>query len=554
MFKNVTSQKVALFAFDTTSGAPKTGDSANITPYVSKDYGTVTVLGTTTATEMDATNAKGWYSFVLTQGETNGDALLFTAKSSTSNITLVGSLIFTTPANFSTLSIDSNGRVDVIKLAGTTQTARDIGTSVLLSTGTGTGQLDFTSGVVKVNVTQLLGTAWLTPSTAGTPDVNTIKIGGTTQTARDIGASVLLSTGTGTGQLDFTSGVVKTNVTQLLGTAWLTPGTAGTPDVNTLKIGGTTQTARDIGASVLLSAGTGTGQLDFTSGVVKANATQWLGGTIPAVNVTGVPLVDLKYTLGTISPATAGSVRADSVTGAVGSVTGLTASNLDTTVSSRMATYTQPTGFLAVTFPSGTLANTTNITAGTITTTTNLTNAATAGDFTSTMKTSLNNSTPASITGAVGSVTGAVGSVTGLTASNLDTTVSSRMATYTQPTGFLAATFPSGTLSNTTNITAGTITTASNLTTNNDKTGYALTSGERNSISDAMLDRDMSTGTDSGSTSVRTVRQALRFLRNKWAISGGTLTVSKEDDSTTSWTSTLTTDPTANPVITSDPA
>jgi hypothetical protein len=69
----------------------------------------------------------------------------------------------------------------------------------------------------------------------------------------------------------------------------------------------------------------------------------------------------------------------------------------------------------------------------------------------------------ASVTGAVGSVTGAVGSVTGLTASNLDTTISSRMATYTQPTGFLAATFPA-TVASTTNITAGTITTVTNLT------------------------------------------------------------------------------------------
>ena len=60
---------------------------------------------------------------------------------------------------------------------------------------------------------------------------------------------------------------------------------------------------------------------DPTAAVFAANTTQWLGGTIPSVNVTGVPLVDLKYTLGTISPATAGSVRADSVTGAVGSVT-----------------------------------------------------------------------------------------------------------------------------------------------------------------------------------------------------------------------------------------
>jgi hypothetical protein len=41
-------------------------------------------------------------------------------------------------------------------------------------------------------------------------------------------------------------------------------------------------------------------------------------------------------------------------------------------------------------------------------------------------------------------------------------------------------------------------------------------------VADAILNRDMSTGTDSGSTTVRTVRQALRFLRNKWSISGTT--------------------------------
>jgi hypothetical protein len=71
---------------------------------------------------------------------------------------------------------------------------------------------------------------------------------------------------------------------------------------------------------------------------------------------------------------------------------------------------------------------------------------------------------------------------------------------------------------------------------------------------DALLDRDMSLGTDSGGTTVRTVRQALRFLRNKWAISGSTLTIYKEDDTASSWTSALTTTPGANPVTTSDPA
>lgn len=79
-----------------------------------------------------------------------------------------------------------------------------------------------------------------------------------------------------------------------------------------------------------------------------------------------------------------------------------------------------------------------------------------------------------------------VNAVTGLTASNLDTTISSRMATYTQPTGFLAATFPTGTVANTTNITAGTITTATNLTTNNDKTGYGLSAAAVQAIWDAL--------------------------------------------------------------------
>lgn len=77
------------------------------------------------------------------------------------------------------------------------------------------------------------------------------------------------------------------------------------------------------------------------------------------------------------------------------------------------------TAAAGVTFPTS-VASPTNITAGTITTTTNLTNAPTAGDFTTAMKTSLNASTPASVTtvtgnvnGSVGSVFGAVGSVTG---------------------------------------------------------------------------------------------------------------------------------------------
>jgi hypothetical protein len=84
-----------------------------------------------------------------------------------------------------------------------------------------------------------------------------------------------------------------------------------------------------------------------------------------------------------------------------------------------------------------------------------------------------------------------------------------------------------------------------------DAAGVAPTAIEN---ADALLNRDMSTGTDSGSTTVRTVRQALRMLRNKWSITGTTMTVTKEDDATASWTSELTSDAAADPVTGSNPA
>jgi hypothetical protein len=78
--------------------------------------------------------------------------------------------------------------------------------------------------------------------------------------------------------------------------------------------------------------------------------------------------------------------------------------------------------------------------------------------------------------------------------------------------------------------------------------------GDMVAFADAILDRDMATGTDSGSSSVRTVRQALRVLRNKIDVSSGTMTVTKENDSTASWTAVVTTTPGADPVTGIDPA
>jgi hypothetical protein len=69
-------------------------------------------------------------------------------------------------------------------------------------------------------------------------------------------------------------------------------------------------------------------------------------------------------------------------------------------------------------------------------------------------------------------------------------------------------------------------------------------------IADAILKRDW---TSVSGEAARSVLNALRFLRNKWSISGTTLTVTEEDDSTSAWTASLTTDGGADPVTASDP-
>jgi hypothetical protein len=68
---------------------------------------------------------------------------------------------------------------------------------------------------------------------------------------------------------------------------------------------------------------------------------------------------------------------------------------------------------------------------------------------------------------------------------------------------------------------------------------------------DALLNRDMGAVSD---TNDRSPLNALRFLRNKWSLSGTTLTVTKEDDTAAAWTATVTAAPGADPISGSDPA
>lgn len=88
MYKNVASQKVAVFAWDNAAGAAKTGDAGNITAEISKDGGASAATDDTNPTELDATDHPGIYIFDMLQAETNADLVVISAVSSTSDIVM----------------------------------------------------------------------------------------------------------------------------------------------------------------------------------------------------------------------------------------------------------------------------------------------------------------------------------------------------------------------------------------------------------------------------------------------------------------------------------
>lgn len=143
------------------------------------------------------------------------------------------------------------------------------------------------------------------------------------------------------------------------------------------------------------------------------------------------------------------------------------------------------------------------------------------------------------ITGNItGNLSGSVGSVTGLTAANLDVAVSTRASQTSLDTlDDFVDTEVAAIKAKTDNLPAAPA-----------AVGDIPTATQN---ADAMLNRDMSAVSD---TSARSPLNALRFLRNLWSISGTTLTVKKEDDSTTAWTAVVTPAPGADPISGSDPA
>lgn len=116
--------------------------------------------------------------------------------------------------------------------------------------------------------------------------------------------------------------------------------TAGTP-TGTFTLDGGAQTAI---AGAFVHEGLGLWTVNLTAGEMN--------GTMVGLTFSLTDAINVYFTIKTVlyDPDNA---------------TTLGLANLDAAVSGRMATYVQPAGFLAATFPAGTVANTTNVTAAT---------------------------------------------------------------------------------------------------------------------------------------------------------------------------------------------
>ena len=140
MLKNTADQKWIVFAFDATTGLAKTGDAAQITANLRKDYGDAAAITDTNPTELE----DGFYAFDLSQAETNADHLLICPVSSTSNIVVVGcpAVIFTEPtgrkypASLAAADVAGNVPVDVAAIQSGLATPTNItaASGVALST------------------------------------------------------------------------------------------------------------------------------------------------------------------------------------------------------------------------------------------------------------------------------------------------------------------------------------------------------------------------------------------------------------------------------------
>ena len=477
------------------------------------------------------------------------------------------------------LSADTAGRVDVLKINGTSQTARDIGASVLLSSGTGTGQVNLALGRVGVNwgdVTNQSTVVNLSSTTISTSQA----IGSVSGAVGSVTGNVTVG-GYAAGQaplqptvagrtLDVTTtgeaGIDWANIGSPTSTVGLTNTTISTGQTITSVSGAVGSVTGNVGGSVASVTGNVGGNVTGSVGSVSNPASIWnaLTSGLTTVGSIGKLLVDnVNATISSRSTLAASDVWNALTSGltTVGSIGKLLVDNVNATISSRSTltasdVWTNATRTLT---SFGTLA----------------TDVWAAATRTLTAGTNIVLAKGTGVTGFNDLDAAGVRSAVGLASANLDTQLAALPSAATTASAVWEEPMASHTGSTT---YGGRIVRATNSNVSVQITGSnhisadvhdlqpavinnthfaagaidsnALATNAAQEIADTVLGRNIAGGSSTG----RTVTEALRFLRNKFAVVGTTLTVYQEDDTTVSWTATVGTTAGADPITSNDPS
>jgi len=96
VFKNIASQKVAVYARNVVTDQPYTGGAATISAQYSKDGAACGATTDVNPTELDAADAPGIYIFDFADaGDSNADMIVLSAVSTTTNIQIEPLIIYT---------------------------------------------------------------------------------------------------------------------------------------------------------------------------------------------------------------------------------------------------------------------------------------------------------------------------------------------------------------------------------------------------------------------------------------------------------------------------
>jgi hypothetical protein len=334
----VTDQYIYFVAVDSTDLKTRETGLSSFTVYRSRNGGAAAAYTTPTINETDSTNMPGVYELLLDEDMTidSGDdsqaVVLHITQASMAPVTLTYELYRPVVTAGGTLTVTAGlASANTTQIGGISQTGRDLGASVLLSSGTGTGQVTLTSGRVNADVTHI-ATAAVSTTTAQL-GVNVVQISADATAADNLELAYDDTAGPvphmgildqGTAQSASSAGVVlraaaafadDTLIGSTIAVYGSTQGYWQVRQITDNALSGDTVT---VDTWTVTPSGTITYKIFATppasaTAVPDVNVTKWLGTACATPTVAGVPEVDLTHVAGATTNVSALATNVDAI-------------------------------------------------------------------------------------------------------------------------------------------------------------------------------------------------------------------------------------------------